>query len=140
MLDRDEDMVITGTRHPFYCKYKAGVKKNGKILAMKLDMYSNGGNTLDLSASVLERALFQADNAYKIENVEFNGLVCKTNLPSNTAFRGFGGPQAGLFGENIINHIADSLNMDPIKVKITLSKFFHQFSVSEVFRLFLYSP
>lgn len=84
MLDRDEDMTCTGTRHPFYCKYKVGVKKDGHVMALQMSLYNNGGNSLDLSCSVLERALFSADNAYNIPNIEFNGYVCKTNLPSNT--------------------------------------------------------
>lgn len=116
MLDRDEDMTCTGTRHPFLCKYKVGFKNDGRVVALKMTMYNNGGNSLDLSCSVLERALFSADNAYNIPNIEFNGYVCKTNIPSNTAFRGFGGPQGMMFTENVFDQVADKLNMDPAKV------------------------
>jgi xanthine dehydrogenase/oxidase len=116
MLDRDEDMSTTGTRHSFFCKYKVGFKNDGKVVAMKLAMYNNGGNSLDLSCSVMERAIFSADNAYNIPNVDITGYPCRTNIPSNTAFRGFGGPQGMMFCENIFDHIADKLAMDPIKV------------------------
>ena len=93
MLDRDEDMLISGTRHPFLGIYKVGFNNDGKIKAAKVDMYNNCGWSLDLSFSVLERALFHATNAYYIPNVDVQGRCCKTNLASNTAFRGFGGPQ-----------------------------------------------
>jgi len=117
MLDRDEDMALTGTRHPFYCKYKVGFMKNGRVTSLKLDIYNNAGNSLDLSCSVLERSVFSADNAYDFPNVDFRGRVCKTNLPSNTAFRGFGGPQGMMFCENIMDTVASTLKMDPIKVR-----------------------
>jgi xanthine dehydrogenase/oxidase len=116
MLDRDEDMAVTGTRHPFYCKYKVGYMKTGQVISFKMDIYNNGGNSLDLSASVLERSVFSGDNAYKIPNIEFRGKVCKTHLPSNTAFRGFGGPQGMMFCENVFDTIADALKMEPTKV------------------------
>lgn len=116
MLDRDEDMAITGTRHPFYAKYKVGFNNDGRVIAMKLDVFNNAGNSLDLSASVLERSVFSADNAYYIPNVDFYGRCCKTNLASNTAFRGFGGPQGMLICEHIFDCLADKLRMDPIKV------------------------
>lgn len=124
ILDRDEDMLITGTRHPFLCKYKAGFKSNGKITSIKLDMFSNAGNTVECSPFVMKKALFQADNAYKFENVEFNGYSCKTDLPSNTAFRGFGGPQAAMFGENVLTQVAHELRLDPVVVSYkTISLF-----------------
>lgn len=82
-------MTCSGMRHPFYCKWKAGFMKDGRVTALKLDMYSNAGFSLDLSCSVMERALFSADNAYNIPNVEFNGTCCKTNLPSNTGLHSY---------------------------------------------------
>ncbi|XP_021947177.1 xanthine dehydrogenase/oxidase [Folsomia candida] len=117
MFDRDEDMGCSGTRHPFFCRFKVGVKNDGRVMALKMTLYNNGGNSLDLSCSVMERALFSADNAYNIPNVDFTGYVCKTNLPSNTAFRGFGGPQGMMFTENVFDQIADKLNIDPIQLR-----------------------
>uniref|UniRef100_A0A4X1TFA1 Xanthine dehydrogenase/oxidase n=1 Tax=Sus scrofa TaxID=9823 RepID=A0A4X1TFA1_PIG len=93
MLDRDEDMLMTGGRHPFLARYKVGFMKTGKIVALEVDHYSNAGNSLDLSHGIMERALFHMDNSYKIPNIRGTGRLCKTNLPSNTAFRGFGGPR-----------------------------------------------
>ena len=93
MLDRDEDMMFSGWRHPFYAKYKVGFNNDGLIQAVDVDMYNNAGFTIDLSLAVVERAVFHATNSYLVPNVKAKGNVCKTNLPSNTAFRGFGGPQ-----------------------------------------------
>ncbi|CAH0581385.1 unnamed protein product [Chrysodeixis includens] len=106
MLDRDEDMLISGTRHPFMVKYKVAVTSEGKIMGARVNIYNNGGYSIDLSGPVVERAMFHYENAYYVPNAEVTGHVCKTNLPSNTAFRGFGGPQ-GMFGaESIIEDIA----------------------------------
>ncbi|XP_063531427.1 xanthine dehydrogenase [Cydia strobilella] len=106
MLDRDEDMQMTGTRHPFLIKYKVAATKEGKIMGAIVNIYNNGGYSIDLSGPVVERAMFHFENAYYIPNVEVTGHVCKTNLPSNTAFRGFGGPQ-GMFGaENMVQDLA----------------------------------
>ncbi|KAM3964100.1 xanthine dehydrogenase rosy [Aphomia sociella] len=109
MLDRDEDMQMTGTRHPFLIKYKVAATKEGKLMGAIVNIYNNGGYSIDLSGAVVERAMFHFSNAYDIPNVEVVGHVCKTNLPSNTAFRGFGGPQ-GMFGaENMIRDVAYKL-------------------------------
>ncbi|XP_065093510.1 xanthine dehydrogenase-like [Ochlerotatus camptorhynchus] len=112
MLDRDEDMVITGTRHPFYFTYKVGVAENGRILAADFKAYNNAGYSMDLSFSILERSMFHIQNAYKIPNLRVQGWVCKTNLPSNTAFRGFGGPQGMLAAETMMHHVARVLKRD----------------------------
>ncbi|XP_026315872.1 xanthine dehydrogenase isoform X3 [Hyposmocoma kahamanoa] len=110
MLDRDEDMQMTGTRHPFLIKYKVAATKEGKIMGAVVNMYSNGGYSIDLSGPVVERAMFHFENSYYIPHCEVTGHICRTNLPSNTAFRGFGGPQ-GMFGaENMIRDIAQALN------------------------------
>ena len=93
MLDRDEDMAISGWRHPFLGKYKVAFNKDGKVLGADVDLYNNAGWTMDLSFSVMERAMFHSDNSYLVPNLRVKGHCCKTNLPSNTAFRGFGGPQ-----------------------------------------------
>nr|QEO19119.1 rosy [Mesovelia mulsanti] len=116
MLDRDEDMIITGQRHPFYGKYTVGFDSTGKITACEISIYSNGGCTFDLSESVMERCMFHFENALHIENVTVYGYVCKTNLPSNTAFRGFGGPQGMLMGEVMARHIAKTLGKDYVEI------------------------
>ncbi|XP_071527934.1 xanthine dehydrogenase/oxidase [Panulirus ornatus] len=117
MLDRDEDMVMTGGRHPFLCRWKIGFTEQGVLNAVKMDLYANGGCTIDLSGAVVQRAMFSMDNAYKFENVHVTGYACKTNLPSNTAFRGFGGPQGMMFIEDIMSRVATFLKMDPILVR-----------------------
>uniref|UniRef100_A0A8C5T0H0 xanthine dehydrogenase n=1 Tax=Laticauda laticaudata TaxID=8630 RepID=A0A8C5T0H0_LATLA len=99
MLDRDEDMLISGGRHPFWAQYKVGFKKNGRITSLDTSYYSNGGNSVDLSHGVMDRAVLHMDNSYNIPNIRGIGVVCKTNLASNTAFRGFGGPQGMMVAE-----------------------------------------
>ncbi|XP_057800195.1 xanthine dehydrogenase 1-like isoform X2 [Salvia miltiorrhiza] len=116
-LDRDIDMMITGQRHSFLGKYKVGFTKDGKILALDLKIFNNGGNSLDLSLAVLERAMFHSDNVYEIPNVRIKGMVCFTNLPSNTAFRGFGGPQGMLIAENWIQRISMELKKSPEEIR-----------------------
>lgn len=110
MLDRDEDMLVTGGRHPFYAKYKVGFSDSGQVLALDVSYYSNAGNSMDLSLSVMERALFHMENSYLIPNIRGRGFLCRTHLPSNTAFRGFGGPQGMMVCEDWINAIALKLN------------------------------
>ncbi|MCH86343.1 xanthine dehydrogenase 1-like, partial [Trifolium medium] len=90
-----------------------GFTNEGKVLALDLEIYNNAGNSLDLSLAILERAMFHSDNVYEIPNVRIMGKVCFTNFPSNTAFRGFGGPQGMLITENWIQRIAVELNMSP---------------------------
>ncbi|XP_060529120.1 xanthine dehydrogenase isoform X2 [Cylas formicarius] len=114
MLDRDEDMLMTGGRHPFLMKYKAAFDDTGKILGCDVHLYLNGGYSTDLSTGVCERALLHVDNAYNIPAFRVKGTICKTNLPSNTAFRGFGGPQGMFVAENIIDDIAEYLGISRI--------------------------
>ncbi|XP_059183934.1 xanthine dehydrogenase/oxidase isoform X2 [Centropristis striata] len=109
MLDRDEDMLVTGGRHPFYGKYKVGFLNSGKVVALDVSYYSNAGNSMDLSLSVMERALFHMENSYSVANVRGRGFLCRTNLTSNTAFRGFGGPQGMMVAENWMTDVAQSL-------------------------------
>ncbi|KOC64646.1 Xanthine dehydrogenase [Habropoda laboriosa] len=116
MLNRDEDIMISGTRHPFLFKYKVGFDNNGAIKAAQVYIYNNAGYSCDLSFAVAERAMFHFENSYKIPACEVYSFVCKTNLPSNTAFRGFGGPQGMFAAETMIRHIAEYLNIDAIKV------------------------
>jgi len=111
ILDRDVDMAVTGHRHPFLAKYKVGFNKDGKIIALDCQLFSNAGCTLDLSAAVMERAVFHIENCYKIPNIKCVGKCCKTNMPSNTAFRGFGGPQGMVITEAIVDRISAALNM-----------------------------
>ncbi|KAJ3287637.1 hypothetical protein HK104_008503 [Borealophlyctis nickersoniae] len=109
MLTREEDMAMSGQRHPFLGDYKIGFTDEGRIVFLELDIYANGGFSMDLSHSVLERAMTHADNCYNIPNFKINGRVCKTNIASNTAFRGFGAPQGMMIAEQYIEHIATYL-------------------------------
>uniref|UniRef100_A0A8C9WQ13 Aldehyde oxidase 5 n=1 Tax=Scleropages formosus TaxID=113540 RepID=A0A8C9WQ13_SCLFO len=106
VLDRGDDMLITSGRHPFLGKYKVGFMNDGTILAADITYYSNGGSTLDESSFIMEKALLHMDNGYKIPNLRGHGLVCKTHLPSYTAFRGFGGPQGLTIIESILHEVA----------------------------------
>jgi xanthine dehydrogenase molybdopterin binding subunit/xanthine dehydrogenase small subunit len=116
-FNRDQDMMITGHRHPFLAQFEVGFDKRGQLLAVKIHLTSNGGWAADLSQAVTDRALFHLDNAYYIPAVEFRGQVAKTNLSSNTAFRGFGGPQGMLVIEEILDRIARSLDLPPEVVR-----------------------
>ncbi|PNY28942.1 Xanthine dehydrogenase [Tolypocladium capitatum] len=111
MLTREEDMVTMGQRHPFMARYKVGVNKDGKMQALDVDIFNNAGWTFDLSASVVERAMTHSDGCYDIPNVFVRGRICKTNTVSNTAFRGFGGPQGMFIAETYMEEIADRLGM-----------------------------
>jgi len=117
VYNKDDDMRYTGKRHPFLNRYTVGFTKEGVITAVKIDHYSNGGCTADLSLAVMERALLHSDNAYFIPNFHVTGQVCRTNLPSNTAFRGFGGPQGVAAIENIVESIAIHLGVDSMDVR-----------------------
>ena len=116
-LNRDEDQIYTGKRHPFFSTYKAGFDKDGRILAMEVDMNEDAGWSTDLSMAILERALFHIDNAYYIPNLKVVGHSWKTNKPSNTAFRGFGGPQGMAVIENLIDRIARFLRKDAFEIR-----------------------
>lgn len=111
MLNRDEDIATSGQRHPFLCHWKVGVTKEGKLLALDADVFANGGFSQDLSAGVVDRTLLHIDNVYKIPNVHVRGRICKTNTVSNTAFRGFGGPQGMFFAECFMEEVADHLDI-----------------------------
>uniref|UniRef100_A0A673LJS9 Xanthine dehydrogenase/oxidase-like n=1 Tax=Sinocyclocheilus rhinocerous TaxID=307959 RepID=A0A673LJS9_9TELE len=117
MLDRDEDMLVTGGRHPFFGHYKVGYMNNGRVMALDVTFYSNAGNSLDLSLSILERALFHMDNSYNIPNIHGTGYMCKTNLPSNSAFRGFGGPQGMMIAESWMSDVALSCGLPAEEVR-----------------------
>lgn len=110
-LKRQQDMQMTGKRHGFLGTYRVGFGTDGKITALGVDLYANGGWSLDLSLPVLQRALFHIDNAYYIPNLAIRGQVAKTHTVSNTAFRGFGGPQGMVVIEEIMDRIARHLNL-----------------------------
>jgi xanthine dehydrogenase molybdopterin binding subunit/xanthine dehydrogenase small subunit len=116
-LDRDVDMMLTGKRHPFYSRFSVGHDRDGMILASAVDLFSDGGWSLDLSQPVLDRALFHLDNSYYIPAVRFTGLIAKTNVASNTAYRGFGGPQGMLVMEEIIDRVARRVGLPPEVVR-----------------------
>jgi xanthine dehydrogenase large subunit len=110
-LPRDDDMCATGKRHPFLIRYQAGFDGEGHILALDLTLAANGGSVADHTPAVLTRALCHADNCYFLPNIRFRGLPCKTNTVSNTAFRGYGGPQGMLAIETIIEVVARQLGL-----------------------------
>ncbi len=110
-LPRDDDMRATGKRHPFLIRYDVGFDADGHILALDLVLAANGGNVADHTPAVLTRALCHVDNCYFLPNVRLRGLPCKTNTVSNTAFRGYGGPQAMLAIETIIEAVARRLGL-----------------------------
>ncbi|GMF73991.1 unnamed protein product [Aspergillus oryzae] len=118
MLNRDEDIITSGQRHPFYCRWKVGVTKEGKLLALDADVYANGGHTQDLSAAVVDRSLSHIDGVYNIPNVHVRGRICKTNTVSNSAFRGFGGPQGMFMAESFMSEIADHLDIPVEKLRM----------------------
>lgn len=116
-LDRDLDMALTGKRHPFLGRFEVGHTAEGKILAARVALVSDGGWALDLSESITDRGLFHLDNAYYIPAVDFRGRVAKTNVTSHTAFRGFGGPQGMVVIEEILDRIARRTGLPPEEVR-----------------------
>jgi xanthine dehydrogenase large subunit len=116
-LNRHQDMQLTGKRHPFHAHYKVGFDPDGTLLSLEVELYADGGWSLDLSEAVLLRACVHVDNAYYIPNVDVTGRVCKTNKTSNTAFRGFGGPQGILVIEEIMDRVARTLKLRPDEVR-----------------------
>ncbi len=116
-LDRDLDMMVTGKRHPFLSTFSAGYDDEGKVLAVRADLVSDGGWSLDLSQPIIDRAIFHADNVYYLPAVRFTGRVARTNTTSATAFRGFGGPQGMLVMEEIMDRVARRLGLPPEVVR-----------------------
>ncbi|MDA8447035.1 xanthine dehydrogenase molybdopterin binding subunit [Paracidovorax valerianellae] len=117
-LDRDEDFMVTGKRHPFAYAYDVGFDPTGRITGLRLRMAANCGFSADLSGPVADRAVFHSDNAYFLENVEIASYRCKTNTQSHTAFRGFGGPQGVIAIEAILGDIARALGRDAMDVRL----------------------
>ncbi|WP_372658400.1 xanthine dehydrogenase molybdopterin binding subunit [Hydrogenophaga sp.] len=117
-LDRDDDFMITGKRHPFAYHYRVGFDDTGLLCGLDLEMLANCGFSADLSGPVADRAIFHADNAYYLEDVAISSYRCKTHTQSHTAFRGFGGPQGVIVIERILSDIARRLNLDPLAVRL----------------------
>lgn len=117
MLNRDEDILTSGQRHPFLARWKVAVNSDGKLQALDADVFCNGGWSQDLSAAVCDRALSHSDGVYMIPNVHVRGRIAKTNTVSNTAFRGFGGPQGMFIAESYMSEVADHLGMPTEKFR-----------------------
>jgi xanthine dehydrogenase large subunit len=116
-LDRDDDMIMTGKRHDFRVDFKAGFEADGRLVAVDAHLLSRCGYSADLSLGVNDRAMFHADNAYFYPALRIHSRRLKTNTVSNTAFRGFGGPQGMMFAERMIQAIAIALGLDPLDVR-----------------------
>ncbi|MCF6782984.1 xanthine dehydrogenase molybdopterin binding subunit [Stutzerimonas stutzeri] len=116
-LPRMEDMTMTGKRHPFYVEYDVGFDDDGMLHGIQIDLAGNCGYSPDLSGSIVDRAMFHSDNAYYLGDVTINGHRCKTNTASNTAYRGFGGPQGMVAIEEIMDAIARELGKDPLEIR-----------------------
>ncbi len=116
-LPRMEDMHMTGKRHPFYVEYDVGFDDNGMLHGIQIDLAGNCGYSPDLSGSIVDRAMFHSDNAYYLGDATINGHRCKTNTASNTAYRGFGGPQGMVAIEEIMDAVARELGKDPLDIR-----------------------
>ncbi len=116
-LDRDDDMIMTGKRHDFAIDYDVGFDDDGLIQGIDFELASRCGVSADLSGPVNDRAMFHCDNAYFLEHVHITSHRCKTNTVSNTAFRGFGGPQGMFAIEYVIEDIARTLGKDPLEIR-----------------------
>lgn len=116
-LDRDDDMIMTGKRHDFLAQYEVGFDTSGRIQGIEVMLASRCGMSADLSGPINDRAMFHCDNCYYLENVTITSYRCKTNTVSNTAFRGFGGPQGMMVIEYVVDEIARYLGQDPLDVR-----------------------
>ena len=116
-LTRALDFALTGKRHPFLARYIAGFQEDGRLEGVRISLYSDGGWSLDLSEPVLSRAMFHCDNAYLLPAVELTGLICRTHKTSQTAFRGFGGPQGMLVIEEILDQAGRRLGLPPETIR-----------------------
>lgn len=114
---RRDDMLRTGKRHPYHVEWQAACDGAGRIVAARLEFHANGGDAADLSQAVLERTVLHADNAYYVPNLEISGRICRTNLPPNTAFRGFGAPQAVAAMEGLVQDVAARLGRDAYEIR-----------------------
>lgn len=117
-LDRDEDMMSTGKRHDFRIRYDVGFDDSGHIEALDVELAARCGFSADLSGPISDRAMFHSDNSYYLPNARIRSYRCKTNTVSNTAFRGFGGPQGMMGIERVIDAIAAELGKDPYEIRM----------------------
>ncbi len=117
-LDRDDDFLVTGKRHPFAYDWRVGFDGDGLVTGLDLTMLADCGFSADLSGPVADRAVFHADNAYFLSDVAIRSFRCRTNTQSHTAFRGFGGPQGVIVIETILGDIARHLGLDPLDVRM----------------------
>lgn len=116
-LNRAQDTSMTGKRHPFLGRFEVGFDERGKLLALRMQLFADGGWSLDLSEPILYRALFHSDNAYHLPDVELVGRTVRTHKTSMTAFRGFGGPQGMVMIEEIMDRVARTLGVEPHLVR-----------------------
>ncbi|HYQ04610.1 MAG TPA: xanthine dehydrogenase molybdopterin binding subunit [Polyangiaceae bacterium] len=116
-LTRAQDMTMTGKRHPFMARFRVGFSGDGLLHALLIELFSDGGFSLDLSSPIISRAMFHIDNCYLLPHLEVVGKICKTHTVSHTAFRGFGGPQGMLFIEEVMDRIARHLDLHPHAVR-----------------------
>ena len=116
-LFRDDDQIMTGKRHRYLIDYEVGFSDDGMLEAIDIDLHTDAGSSTDLTMAVLERAMMHADNAYYVPNIKILGNAWKTNLPSNTAYRGFGGPQGVAVIETIVDRIARFLKVDATVIR-----------------------
>lgn len=117
-LDRQDDMVVTGKRHEFANRYEVGIDETGRILGVDMQLAGLCGYAPDLSDAIVDRAMFHCDNGYYYPAAQIAGHRCKTHTVSNTAFRGFGGPQGLMTAEYMMDHIAYTLGQDPLQVRL----------------------
>jgi xanthine dehydrogenase large subunit len=118
-LDRQDDMVLTGKRHDFFSRWTVGFNNDGRLIGADIHLAGLCGFSPDLSDAIVDRAMFHVDNAYNFPAMTVLGQRCKTNTVSNTAFRGFGGPQGMIVGEAMMDDIARATGLDPLDVRLT---------------------
>ncbi|OUS40173.1 xanthine dehydrogenase molybdopterin binding subunit, partial [Oleispira antarctica] len=116
-MSRHDDMVMTGKRHPFFNTYDVAFDEQGIMMGSNIMVAGNCGNSPDLSDAIVDRAMFHSDNAYYLNNTKVVGHRCKTHTTSNTAYRGFGGPQGVILGEQMMDDIARHLGEDPLTIR-----------------------
>ncbi len=116
-LSKDEDMVLTGKRHPFKGFYKIGFLQSGEVTALETKLFSDGGAYTDISPAIMQRAVLHSDNAYYFKNMRVEGISCRTNHHPHTAFRGFGAPQGVALVEQAMDEVAFKLGIDPLEVR-----------------------
>ena len=118
IYDKDNDMRITGKRHAYLCRFRVAHSAQGELLAVRFAFFSNGGAFADLSTSILERTMLHADSAYFVPDIEIEAAICRTNIPPNTAFRGFGGPQGVAAMEHVMQEIARRAGRDAYDLRV----------------------